>query len=94
MALKIPKSKVSTYGAINRAAGGHPMMARSITKILGDAYNTGVKNIPFHRIVYSNGKIWIDSFHRKSRMALYKKEGIEIDKKDRIKNFESKLFEF
>ncbi|HEY4489961.1 MAG TPA: hypothetical protein VJC12_01745 [Candidatus Paceibacterota bacterium] len=70
------------------------MMARKVTKILGDAYDEGAKNIPFHRIVYSNGKIWINAKYRKSRMGLYKKEGIEIDKRDRVKNFESKLFEF
>ena len=94
LALKIPKGKVSTYGTINRAAGGHPMMAQSITKILGDAYFAGERRIPFHRIVYSNGKIWINDKYRKSRMELYKKEGIEIDERDRVKNFESKLFKF
>lgn len=94
IALEIPKGKVTTYGRIAIAAGGGAMASQSITNILSKAYDEGVKNIPFHRIVYADGKIWIDEKHRKDRMALYKKEGIGIDEKDRIKNFRDILIEF
>jgi alkylated DNA nucleotide flippase Atl1 len=55
---------------------------------------SGVKNIPFHRIVYADGKVWIDDIHKAKRLALYKKEGIKIDKNNRIVNFRDILLEF
>ncbi|TSC68784.1 MAG: hypothetical protein G01um101456_506 [Parcubacteria group bacterium Gr01-1014_56] len=94
LALSIPKGRVSTYGHISRAAGGGGMAAQSITSILSRAWDEGEKGIPFHRIVYADGHIWISPKYRKERMKLYKKEKIEIDEKDRIKNFRDKLFEF
>ena len=94
IALSIPFGKVTTYGRIARAAGGGPMSSQSITGILGKAYLLGEKNIPFHRIVYSDGKIWVDDEHKEIRKKLYKKENIEIDKNNKIINFEEKLFEF
>ena len=90
----IPFGRVSTYGRIARACGGGTMSSQSITSILSKAYDNGVKDIPFHRIVYADGRIWINSKYRKARMALYKKEGIKIDKKDRIENFREILLEF
>ena len=106
-ALAIPKGKVTTYGAITRACGAGPMASQSITTILGKAYDAGEKRIPWHRIVYAGGKVWIparttdlvqsgrDDRIKKERMALYKKEGIEVDPKTgKIKNFEDILFEY
>jgi methylated-DNA-protein-cysteine methyltransferase-like protein len=94
LALRIPSGRVSTYAAIARAAGGGGMAARSVTGILGKAWDKGEKKIPFHRIVYSDGRIWVNEEYRKKRMALYKKEGIEIDKQNRIKDFQDRLYEF
>ncbi|MFA7309748.1 MAG: MGMT family protein [Candidatus Paceibacterota bacterium] len=94
LALSIPAGRVSTYGAIARAAGGGGMAAQSITSILSKAWDKGQRDIPFHRIVYSDGRIWINDEYRKKRMALYKKEGIAIDKKGRIVNFRDNLYEF
>lgn len=92
--MSIPKGRVTTYGAISRAAGGGAMAAQSITNILGKAYMAGVKDIPFHRIVYADGRVWIDDKHYAERMRLYKKEGIKIDAKGRIQNFRDILVEF
>lgn len=92
--LVIPKGRVTTYGRIARACGAGPMASQSITAILGKAYEKGEKNIPFHRIVYANGKIWINDEYRAKRLKLYKQEGIEVDKNNKIKNFEEILFEF
>ncbi len=94
IALSIPKGRVTTYGRIARAAGAGPMASQSITAILGKAYDAGVRGIPFHRIVYADGRIWISARHRKDRMKLYKKEGIEVDKSDKIKDFYRIVLDF
>ena len=94
IAMAIPKGKVTTYGRIARAAGAGPMASQSITSILDKAGQNGVKNIPFHRIVYGDGRIWVSPSRRKERLALYKKEGIKLDKNDRIVNFRDKLLEY
>ena len=94
IALEIPKGRVTTYGRIARAAGAGPMASQSITAILGKAYESGIKNIPFHRIVYADGSVWLSSKHSKKRLTLYKKEGIKLDKKNRIENFRDILLEF
>jgi methylated-DNA-protein-cysteine methyltransferase-like protein len=94
LALSIPRGRVTTYGRIARAAGGGGMSAQSITSILGKAYQAGNHKIPFHRIVYADGRIWISESRRAERMALYKKEGIQIDERGRIKNFRKVLLEF
>ena len=98
IALSIPPGRVTTYGAIARAAGGGGQAARSITAILGKAYKAGknkeMENIPFHRIVYSGGKVWTGSSYDTKRKKLYKKEGIRIDKKGRIENFREILIDF
>ncbi len=89
----VPKGRVTTYGRIAIAAGGGGMASQSITGILSKAEQNGVRDIPFHRIVYADGRIWINAKYRKERMKLYKKEGIEIDENDRITNFADILFE-
>lgn len=93
IALKIPKGRVTTYGRIARAAGGGAMASQSITAILGKAYDEGQINIPFHRIVYADGRVWLDGTYKAKRLALYKKEGIKLEG-DKIKNFNEILFEF
>ena len=93
LALMIPRGRVSTYGRLSRAAGGGDMAAQSITSILSKAWDRGEKRIPFHRIVYADGRIWVNDTYRKERMELYRKEGIELDERDRIKEFAVKLFE-
>ena len=94
LALMIPKGRVTTYGHVARAAGGGGQAARSVTGILGKAYASGEKSIPFHRIVYAGGKDRTNDVYRAKRMKLYKEEGIEINPKGYIKNFEEKLYEF
>jgi alkylated DNA nucleotide flippase Atl1 len=94
LSLSIPPGRVSTYGRISRAAGGGGMAAQSVTSVLAKAWNLGEKNIPFHRIVYADGHIWVDARHRAERLRLYKKEGIRLDKHDRIVGFADILHEF
>lgn len=94
LALMIPKGRVTTYGHIARAAGGDGQAARSVTAILGKAYESGVTQIPFHRIVYAGGRVWVSPQYEKKRMELYKKENIEVDTKGYIKHFTDILYEF
>lgn len=94
LALSVPKGRVTTYGAIARAAGGGGMASQSITGILSRAWNKGEKNIPFHRIVYSDGRVWMAPEYEKERMRRYKQEGITLDKSGKIMNFRDILFEF
>ena len=94
LALTIPSGRVTTYGRIAIAAGGGAMASQSITNILGKAYLEGEKNIPFHRIVYADGRVWMDDIYRAERLALYKKEKITLDERNKIKNFRDIVFEF
>jgi methylated-DNA-protein-cysteine methyltransferase-like protein len=94
LARMVPLGKVTTYGRIARAAGGGAMASQSITNILGKAYESGVKDIPFHRVVYADGRVWISPEYEAKRKALYKKEKIELDENGKIKNFQEKLFEY
>ena len=92
LALSIPAGRITTYGLLAAAAGGHPMLSRTITHIL--AKSDQVDQIPFHRIVYSNGKIWSDPKYDKWRAKLYKKEGIRVDKNNKIIDFEKIIYSF
>ncbi len=90
LARSIPAGRVTTYGDLARAAGAGPLAARSITSILSKAEQAGVKDIPFHRIVYAGGKIWANEHHHEKRLAHYRREKIEIDERGRVIDFESK----
>ena len=94
LALSVPPGRVTTYGRIAIAAGGGAMSSQSVTNVLGKAYMAGEKGIPFHRIVYADGRVWMDDTYRAKRLVLYKKEKITLDKKHRIENFRDILFEF
>jgi methylated-DNA-protein-cysteine methyltransferase related protein len=92
LAISIPPGRVTTYGTIAKAAGGGPMASRSISSILSKAPNQ--RAIPWHRIVYAGGKVWLDSEHEVTRRKLYKKEGIVVDEKGHIKDFEEIFYDF
>ena len=86
LALTIPSGRVTTYATLCIAAGGHPRMAQMVTYILGKSPD--VDKIPWHRIVYSDGRVWLSPKYDKLRRRLYKKEGIRLDAKNRIIDFE------
>ena len=92
LAKQIPFGRVTTYGYLAVCAGGHPMLAQMITHILGKHDQND--DIPYHRIVYADGRVWLDPKHQKERLKLYKKEGIKLDTKNRIVDFEKKFFSF
>ncbi len=94
LALMIPKGRVTTYGHIARAAGGGGQAARSVTAILGKAFHTGATTIPFHRIVYAGGRVWLDDAHRVERVRLYKEEGIVVASSGMVQNFDRIVYTF
>jgi methylated-DNA-protein-cysteine methyltransferase-like protein len=92
LALTIPPGFVTTYGILAKAAGGGAMAARSITSILGKAPNQS--SIPYHRIVYSNGTVWLPEGREAERQEMYAAEDITIDDKGKISDFEEVLYYF
>lgn len=92
LALSIPEGYVVTYGDLAKAAGGGAMASRSISSILSKAPNQKV--IPWHRIVYAGGKVWLSAEHEAKRRKLYKREGILLDAKGKITNFEDVHYYF
>jgi alkylated DNA nucleotide flippase Atl1 len=92
LALDIPEGRVTTYGTLAKAAGGGVMAARSITSILAKHPNRNA--IPFHRIVYANGTVWLHNEYDKKRHTYYKKEGIRVTVAGKIENFEEVFFDF
>lgn len=94
IALSIPRGRVTTYGRIARAAGAGGMASQSVTGILAKAHQEQKLSIPFHRIVYANGSVWVNEQHHTKRMKLCKEEGIDVDKNGKIKNFKEILLEF
>lgn len=86
----IPKGKVTTYGHIAKAAG-RPKAARYITGIIGQ--HPQAEKLPWHRIVYSNGTVWLTEKYVAKRKKLYKQEGI-ILKGTKIENFADVLYTF
>ncbi len=92
LAMMIPPGRVTTYGILARAAGGGAMASQSITTILSKAPHP--ESIPFHRIVYSDGRVWITPEYEALRKQYYNHEGIKLDNKNRIIDFQEKLYRF
>jgi len=91
-AVSIPEGRVTTYGILARTAGGGAQAARSVTRILSNAPNQGA--IPWHRIVYSNGTVWMTPACERERRALYEREGIVVRENGRIENFDEVIYYF
>lgn len=91
LAKTIPPGRVTTYASLVIAAGGAPILAQMVTSILDK--DPEQDKIPYHRIVYSDGRVWLfeDPVRRQERLNLYRLEGIELDSKNKIINFE-KIF--
>lgn len=92
LATSIPAGRVTTYGILANAAGGGAMAARSITSILGKAPNQGA--IPYHRIVYAGGKVWLPAGREAARLKQYRAEGIMVTSAGRIQNFDEVVYYF
>ena len=74
--LAIPKGKVSSYGAIARAAG-LPNGARQTVRVLHSLSEK--HNLPWYRVVRSNGSISLNEGEGKElQISLLRSEGVEV----------------
>ena len=92
LATSIPEGRVTTYGILAKSAGSGGQAARSVGGILSKAPNQGA--IPWHRIVYAGGKVWINDECEAARREMYELEGIIVNRKGKIENFEEVVYYF
>lgn len=90
LAKRIPKGKVTTYGELAKALGSKGRYSRAVGRILNK--NTS-KEVPCHRVVYSDGRIGGFRGGVEKKIEILRNEGIRI-KKGKIENFEKVLFRF
>jgi methylated-DNA-protein-cysteine methyltransferase related protein len=70
--LKIPKGKVSTYGAVARAAG-YPGAARQVVWALRQSHG-----LPWHRVVAAGGRIALKSESGMEQRFRLEAEGVRF----------------
>jgi methylated-DNA-protein-cysteine methyltransferase-like protein len=79
---QIPVGKVLTYGKIAKLAG-NPRAARQVSWLLHSS--TKKYNLPWHRVINSQGKIALKSEDGKDyQQILLEKEGIEFVEKNKL----------
>jgi methylated-DNA-protein-cysteine methyltransferase-like protein len=82
----IPRGKVSTYGAVARAAG-FPGAARQVVRAL-----QGTHGLPWQRVVAAGGRIALPGERGFEQRLRLESEGVKFSgKKVRIKEFEHKF---
>ncbi len=86
---QIPQGFVTTYGEIGRKLKSKGF--RAIGKIVGQ--NRDIPNTPCHRVVRADGDISGYAFGVDKKIALLKKEGVNV-KNDKIENFAEKFYRF
>jgi methylated-DNA-[protein]-cysteine S-methyltransferase len=88
LAARIPKGRVSTYGAVAEALGCGKM-ARPVGNALGR--NPKPVDVPCHRVVCSDGRIggYVKGTQEKTR--LLRREGIEV-KNGRVIDLDKRVF--
>ena len=81
---KIPRGKVSTYGAVARAAG-YPGLARQVGAAL-----RGSAGLPWHRVLGSGGEIKVPRDYAMEQRFRLESEGVMF----RGRRVDMKRFEF
>ena len=79
--LAVPKGKVCSYGGIAKRAG-IPNGARQTVRVLhtmSEKYN-----LPWYRIVRSDGKIGLDGEGKVLQIKLLRKEGVKVSKDGQV----------
>ena len=87
--LQIPEGKTTTYRDL-AAALGNPLASRLIGRILGR--NPNPITVPCHRVVKSDGTLGGYRGGIDKKIELLKKEGISINNKSIIDDFENVRF--
>jgi len=81
--LKIPRGKVSTYGAVARAAG-FPGAARQVVWALNKSHG-----LPWHRVVSAGGRIALPGEAGMEQRFRLESEGVQFSgKRVRMKEYE------
>jgi methylated-DNA-protein-cysteine methyltransferase-like protein len=84
--MKVPRGKVSTYGAIACAAG-LPRGARLVVRVLRQSHG-----LPWHRIVAAGGRIATPGEHALDQRFRLEMEGVKFSgRKVRLAEFEFKF---
>lgn len=84
--MKVPRGKVSTYGAIACAAG-LPRGARLVVRVLRQSHG-----LPWHRIVAAGGRIATPGEHALDQRFRLEMEGVKFSgRKVRMAGFEFKF---
>lgn len=86
---KVPKGKITTYKDLASSVNSKAVRA------VGTAMkrNKNAPKVPCHRVVRSDGTIGEYAFGKLKKIALLKKEGIEIEG-GKIKNLKKYLYKF
>src|SRR5215469_6241592 len=83
--MKIPRGKVSTYGAVARAAG-YPGAARQVVRVLRQSQGLG---LPWQRVVAAGGRIALPGEAGLEQRFRLEAEGVKFSgRKVRMKEFE------
>lgn len=89
---KIPKGKVTTYGTLAEKLRTSPRHVGYLLK-----HNPRPVVIPCHRVVKANGEIggyaYGGKMNVRKKIKLLESEGVHV-KKDRVTDFEQKVFKF
>lgn len=84
--MKVPRGKVSSYGAIARAAG-FPGAARQVVRALHQSHG-----LPWHRVVAAGGRIALPGEHGLDQRFRLEMEGVKFSgRKVRMAEFEFKF---
>jgi methylated-DNA-protein-cysteine methyltransferase-like protein len=84
--MKIPRGRVSSYGAIARAAG-FPGAARVVVRALNQSHG-----LPWHRVVAAGGRIALPGEHGHDQRFRLEMEGVKFSgRKVRMAEFEFKF---
>jgi methylated-DNA-protein-cysteine methyltransferase-like protein len=84
--LKIPRGKVSTYGAVARASG-FPGAARQVVRALRQTHG-----LPWHRVIAAGGRIALPGEQGLEQRFRLEAESVKFSgKKVRMKEFEFKF---
>jgi methylated-DNA-protein-cysteine methyltransferase-like protein len=84
--MKIPRGKVSSYGAV-AAAAGIPRGARLAVRVLNQSHG-----LPWHRVVAAGGRIALPGEHGLDQRFRLEMEGVKFSgRKVRMAEFEFKF---
>ncbi|MCL2065452.1 MAG: MGMT family protein [Candidatus Cloacimonetes bacterium] len=79
--LSIPQGKVSSYGDIAKRAG-LPNGARQVVRVLHSM--TEKYNLPWHRVIRSDGRIALEGDGRDLQIATLRAEGVKVSSSGKV----------